>query len=232
MNSSDIFRAPQCGGASAFAKAMADRSARAMGERQRIFDQPSRRRFRRRQGYGGQDGGRDGAASRINRIHLRQGFGGQVGSGLGTGMDGRTTGLVRGVNLRIVEAALRMDKASQGNLRMNFFMGQGWSRLRFCHALRGMQIRSVELGDRRRGRGRRRGRTGNRWGPFGRVNMKTKYNVRGFRTGNFTTKITKISKGTKVGEVGATTRTTRTIGAGRRGTMGATRLVKVKPSGN
>jgi hypothetical protein len=31
-----------------------------------------------------------------------------------------TTGLVRGVNLRIVKAALRMDKASQDNLRMNF----------------------------------------------------------------------------------------------------------------
>ncbi|MDB6018960.1 MAG: hypothetical protein JWR19_3449 [Pedosphaera sp.] len=82
-----------------------------VGERQRIFDQPSRRRFRRRQGYGG----RDGAASRINRI----------GSGLGTGMDGRTTGLVRVVNLRIVKAALRMDKAGQGNLRMNFFMVLG-----------------------------------------------------------------------------------------------------------
>jgi hypothetical protein len=109
-----------------------------VGERQRIFDQPSRRRFRRRQSYGG----RDGAASRINRI----------GSGLGTGMDGRTTGLVRVVNLRIVKAALRMDKAGQGNLRMNFFMVLGPSTFakamadrsgrvimgtntRFCHAL-------------------------------------------------------------------------------------------------
>jgi hypothetical protein len=66
-------------------------SGQPMGERQRIFDRSP----------GGQPP--------------------RIGDGLGAErMDGRTTGLVRGVNLRIVKAALRMDKASQGNLRMNF----------------------------------------------------------------------------------------------------------------